>query len=60
MTAQEISRQAFEAWITAPPYEKGVERWPEEYIVSWPGQYKEMCVQLAWEAWQASRRSLES
>ncbi len=50
------SRQAFEAWIAAPPYERDTYRWPEvEDSASWPGHYKDIEVQLAWEAWSAAR-----
>ena len=50
-------RKAFEAWISAPPLKKGIERWPddpEEY--AWPGNYVELDVQLAWLAWKAATR----
>lgn len=51
-------RRAFEAWISQSPYERSVERWPnDERRHAWPGQYKDMEVQLAWEAWQESRKS---
>lgn len=47
-----VSRRAFEDWITAPPYERDTYRWPmEETKYAWPGQYKDIAVQLAWEAW---------
>lgn len=49
-------REEFEAWITSAPLEKPVHRNPESNI--WPGQYKSYEVQLAWEAWQASRAAL--
>ena len=45
-------RAAFEAWITAPPRELSVERWPED-AKQWPGAYKNFVVYFAWEAWQA-------
>jgi len=32
-------RIAFEAWVTSPPYERIISRWPaDEY--AWPGQYR--------------------
>lgn len=49
----ENSRKEFEQWICDNPYEKSVERLPDD--ASWPGQYRHYNVQLAWEAWQASR-----
>lgn len=50
--AEAAKRQRFEAWIGAPPYEKDLDRFParpEGY--AWPGQYRDLTVQLAWEAW---------
>jgi len=45
-------RLVFEAWIAAPPYERGISRWPmDESKYAWPGQYVDQAVQLAWEAW---------
>ena len=47
-----VSRRSFEAWISAPPYEHEVLRYPEdETKYAWPGQYRNIAVQLAWEAW---------
>lgn len=46
-------RAQFESWITAPPFERNVDRWPnDESKHAWPGQYKDISVQLAWEAWK--------
>jgi hypothetical protein len=42
-------RAAFEAWISAPPFERGVERFGENS--AWPGNYRELDVDLAWQAW---------
>lgn len=51
-------RLAFEAWITAPPYEKDIIRWPEnDFRFSWPGHYKDYAVQLAWEAWEEAQNA---
>lgn len=48
------AREAFEVWITAPPYERDVSRWPTDADASaWPGQYRDLAVQLAFEAWTA-------
>ena len=48
-----VSRRSdFETWITAQPYERDAYRWPKgETKHAWPGQYKDIAVQLAWEAW---------
>ena len=47
-----VNRRSFEAWISAPPYEYEVLRYPEdETKYAWPGQYRNIAVQLAWEAW---------
>lgn len=45
-----VERDAFEAWISQPPYEHTCERHGEES--AWPGQYREYSTELAWEAWQ--------
>lgn len=44
-------RDEFEALISAPPYERSTERFPDES--AWPGQYVVMAVQLGWEMYQA-------
>jgi hypothetical protein len=47
-----VRRRAFEAWITSAPYERSAARYPEnELVSSWPGQYRDNTVQVAWEAW---------
>lgn len=52
MNEQE-QRSAFEAWVTSPPYERIISRWPtDEY--AWPGQYRDYITQLLWESWQAA------
>ena len=52
-----IVRQVFEAWISGPPYERETERWPQdETLYAWPGQYKDITVEVAWDAWQESGR----
>lgn len=45
-------RRSFEAWISAPPYEHEVLRYDTKY--AWPGAYRSITVQLAWEAWRES------
>lgn len=44
-------REAFEAWITAPPFEKDVSRRPE--LSAWPWTYRDYSVEMAWASWQA-------
>lgn len=45
-------RAAFEAWISGPPYERDVERFGDGS--AWPGNYRELDVDLAWYAWSAA------
>ena len=47
-------RTQFEAWVSAPPFEYSVARWPVSGASAWPGSYRDLHVQLAWEAWQAA------
>ncbi len=42
-------RAAFEAWISSPPYEREIERFGEGS--AWPGNYRDIDVDLAWNAW---------
>lgn len=42
-------RAAFEAWISGPPYEREIERFGEGS--AWPGNYRDIDVDLAWNAW---------
>jgi hypothetical protein len=49
------ARAGFEKWISGPPYERDLYRWPmDETKHAWPDQYKDLAVQLSWEAWQES------
>jgi hypothetical protein len=49
----ESLRSEFESWISASPFEREIERWPnDESKHAWPGQYRDINVALAWEAWQ--------
>lgn len=56
-----MTRELFETWIAGPPFERDIERWPEdETNYGWPGCYKDMEVALAWVAYQeAIRMTLE-
>lgn len=48
-------REAFEKWISAPPYEDDLSRFSDdETRTMWPGQYRNHRTQMAWEAWQAA------
>ena len=48
-------RERFERWIAGPPYEKDVSRLRAD-DPQWPDQYRDINVQLAWEAWQEARK----
>ncbi len=54
-------RERFESIISASPYEKSVARWPNDHRkFLWPGNYKDIAVDLAWCMWQASlKQALE-
>jgi len=54
------SRLEFEEFITSSPFEKCIDRFPDSHKSSWPGSYKDLSVELAWETWQASRQLLNS
>ncbi len=45
-------REAFEAFISAPPFEMPIERFDDRS--AWPGSYTELEVDLAWQAWKAA------
>lgn len=49
MSDTEARRAAFEAWISSPPFERETERFGEGS--AWPGNYRELDVDLAWQAW---------
>ena len=50
---EHLERAHFDKWITSPPYEREIRRWPmDETKYAWPGQYRDIAVQIAWEAWQ--------
>jgi hypothetical protein len=52
---EDQQREAFEAWISAPPFERETDRFPQdETKFAWPGAYRDYKVELAWEAWQAA------
>ena len=46
-------RQRFETWISSAPFERSIERFPDdERLFAWPGNYRDIAVELAWQAWQ--------
>ena len=47
-------RDQFEAWISAPPFEHSIERCPTDGTHAWPGSYRVLSVDLAWQAWKAA------
>jgi hypothetical protein len=49
------TRQSFEQWITAPPFERSINRHGPDK--AWPGHYCEYEVQLAWEAYERGAAS---
>ncbi len=49
-----LVRTAFEEWITAPPYEKDVDRFSDGDSRGWVGSYKDIDTDLAWQAYRAS------
>lgn len=47
------NRQAFERFISSPPFEKDIERFPTDGAkYPWPGAYCDITVELAWECWK--------
>ena len=50
MTTPQSGREAFEAWISAPPFEQSVSRLNASS--AWPGSYRDIATDLAWQAWQ--------
>lgn len=50
---QEQIRAEFEAWIKAPPFEREPMRYPQTHA-TWPGSYREIQTDFAWQAWQAA------
>ena len=53
---EESKRKEFEKWISSLPYERDIYRYPKDDTkYAWPGQYKDITVQVAWEAWQEAQ-----
>lgn len=54
MSDDTTSRAEFEAWISAPPFERPIARYSSDpKRTNWPRQYRNYFTQLAWEAWRA-------
>lgn len=52
-------RKAFEAWISAPPFERSIRRnTMDESKTCWPGHYCEYEAQLAWDAWDGAAATI--
>lgn len=49
----EQERAAFESVIGGPPYERDVRRFADDDSSAWPGNYRDINVDLAWHIWQA-------
>ena len=54
---ERMEREAFEKFVVAPPFEYSTERMTE--LSAWPGNYRSIAVQLAWESWKARAASSE-
>jgi len=59
MTTDEL-RAKFEAWITSPPFEMDITKYPANDERAWPGSYCSGCVEIAWEAWKEGYASLDT
>lgn len=48
-------REQFEGWAIADPYAMSVERYPSDpKKFAWPGMYRDINTDLAWQAWQVA------
>jgi hypothetical protein len=52
---ESMEREAFEAFVSSPPFEYRIERMTE--MSAWPGNYRSLAVQLAWEAWKVATKA---
>ena len=52
-----MTRESFEAFISAPPFEMPIDRFDDRG--AWPGSYTELEVDLAWQAWKAATDSAQ-
>ncbi len=51
-------REAFETFISAPPFGMDVDRWPDNAAHAWPGQYHNISLERSWECWQEASRQM--
>jgi len=52
MTEEQL-RNYFESFINGSPYEKSIDRYPDDAEkYSWPGNYKSLEVSMAWDAFR--------
>ena len=52
-----MSREAFEQWISSPPYEHSIKKYPDDASkAAWPNCYRDITVQIAWDAWRERER----
>jgi hypothetical protein len=58
MNQESENRKRFEEWISDEPYSKPTDRFSDSAKAAWPGQYKDIAVQLAWEAWNESMAAM--
>lgn len=58
MTAIENSRAEFEEFVSSSPFEYSTDRYPDS--AAFPGTYKSLRVDLAWNAWCEARKEVVS
>ena len=52
-----MTRREFEQFVSSPPFERNTALWPcDSENCAWPGQYRDIAVQLAWEVLQEAER----
>lgn len=58
--AHDAMRAGFEAFISGPPFEREVSRYPQDdERYAWPGCYTDIDVDLAWQAWCERGRQVQ-
>ena len=58
MMTEKESRKQFEAWVSSSPYDESIERYPNDTTkYGWPGSYKDIRVDMCWQAWQEARNN---
>lgn len=56
VSTDQLERAAFEAWVSAPPFEYCISRFSADDH-DWPGCYQVLSVDLAWHAWREAKKS---